>query len=142
MAMKKGRKEINESTAPESINRRLAQEKVKEYEKLIGKGAVKLIIPAEAQEIRKQKPDRMIGSKYVNTSNENECAEDGVKVKARWCILGHQDPDVLTLAAQRKGGEWNGRSKRQSFNLAKKAMRSKRDLRQEDQGDWHDALSD
>jgi len=40
------------------------------------------------------------------------------------------------------GGEWNGRSKLQSFNLAKKAMRSERDLRQEDQGDWHDALSD
>lgn len=44
------------------------------------------------------------------------------------------------LAGKRMGREWNGRSKLQSFNLAKKAMRSERDLRQEDQGDWHDAL--
>jgi len=39
------------------------------------------------------------------------------------------------------GREWSGRSKRESFDLAKKRMKSEPDLRQEDFGNWHDRLS-
>jgi len=45
------------------------------------------------------------------------------------------------LAGMRMGREWSGRSKRESFDLAKKCMKSEPNLRQEDFGNWHDRLS-
>jgi Ca-activated chloride channel family protein len=44
-------------------------------------------------------------------------------------------------AGMQMGMEWGGRSKRESFDLAKKCMKSEPDLRQKDSGNWHDRLS-
>ncbi len=46
------------------------------------------------------------------------------------------------LAGKRMAREWKGRSKRESFDLAKKKMLSEPDLRQKDSGNWHDRLSE
>ena len=45
------------------------------------------------------------------------------------------------LAGKRMAREWKGRSKRESFDLAKKKMLNEPDLRQKDSGNWHDRLT-
>ena len=44
----------------------------------------------QAADIRARHPDRFIGSRFVIT---NKCDEDGERIKARWCLQGHHDPD-------------------------------------------------
>jgi hypothetical protein len=50
--------------------------------------------------------------------------------------------DRLSQASERVSHQWEGRSKRQAFSLSKKAMLAERDLRSQEQGDWHDHLDD
>ncbi len=50
--------------------------------------------------------------------------------------------DRLNVVQERVSEPWEGRSKRQAFALSKKAMLAERDLREKDQGDWHDHLDD
>ena len=45
------------------------------------------------------------------------------------------------LAGKRMAREWKGRSKRESFDLAKKKMLNEPDLRKKDSGNWHDRLA-
>ena len=54
---------------------------------------------------------------------------------------GYSRVNRYRLASIRMGRIWNGRSKRESFDLAKKSMRSEPDLRQKYFGNWHDRIS-
>ena len=65
-----------------------------EWPKLLAHGALRLLSPKETRVIRQTKPDRVVGSRYVNTLEPDAEAEDGMKVKSRFCLLGHQHPDV------------------------------------------------
>jgi len=50
--------------------------------------------------------------------------------------------DRLNRSSIRVSRQWDGRSKRQAYSLAKKEMLAERDLRSKDQGSWHDHLDD
>jgi hypothetical protein len=50
--------------------------------------------------------------------------------------------DRLIRSSVQVSRQWDGRSKRQAYSLAKKEMLAERDLRSKDQGDWHDHLDD
>ena len=61
-----------------------------EWETMLSKAAARVHKGAEAQRIRDKYPDRFVGSRFVVT---NKVDEDGERVKARWCLQGHLDPD-------------------------------------------------
>ena len=51
-----------------------------------------VIPPHEANKIRQHKPDRIMSSRFVITQE----TEDGdTRTKARWCLRGHHDPDLI-----------------------------------------------
>ncbi|CAE7909111.1 putative transposon protein [Symbiodinium microadriaticum] len=53
--------------------------------------------PQEFQmEVRRHCPDRIMGSRFVCTWNEEE--DQPGRVKSRWCLQGHLDPDLSTKA--------------------------------------------
>ena len=60
------------------------------------KGAVRVLSREEADQVRQHWPDRIIGSRYVCTRKVDE---NGSRLKARWCVQGHKDPDVLQLVS-------------------------------------------
>ena len=83
------------------------QAKVSEWQTLIDKQAVRVVPPKEANWIKQHQPDRIMGSRYVVVKKpEEELIENGKqpdpanlehwKVKARWCLQGHLDPDLHT----------------------------------------------
>ena len=60
---------------------------------MLSEAATRVHKGAEAQRIRDRYPDRFVGSRFVIT---NKVDEDGERVKARWCLQGHLDPDVMS----------------------------------------------
>ena len=69
------------------------------------KNAVRLVPTNQADWIRKRKADRIMGSRFVITRKAQEdVIENGIipqegnpdhwKVKARFCLQGHLDPDL------------------------------------------------
>ena len=48
--------------------------------------------------------------------------------------------DRFKLLQSRVARQWQGRSKRSSYNLSKKMMMSEPDLRDRDTGNWHDEI--
>jgi hypothetical protein len=50
--------------------------------------------------------------------------------------------DRFKLLQSRVARQWQGRSKRASYNLSKKMMMSEPDLRRRKTGNWHDQLSE
>ena len=72
-----------------------------EWDTLVEKGAIRFHYGKEAERIRKQHPSRFIGSRHVITRkpvhengqvNPNDPAT--YRVKSRWCLQGHLDPDL------------------------------------------------
>ena len=64
-----------------------------EWETLEGKSAVFVWKGAKAAEIKRRFPHRFIGSRFVVTKKKDE---EGERVKSRWCLQGHLDPDFQT----------------------------------------------
>ncbi|CAE7202193.1 GIP [Symbiodinium sp. CCMP2592] len=62
----------------------------------MGRHATRLVLGQEARMVRERFSDRIMGSRYVVTWKEEEDAP--VRVKARWCLQGHLDPDLQTKA--------------------------------------------
>lgn len=97
---KRGKKEISDKEVKEFLPERFEECKVKEWQKLMAHGALTLLSPSESTRIRQVLPHRIIGSRYVNTVEDDADEADGVKCKSRFCLLGHQDPDVFDLARE------------------------------------------
>ena len=64
--------------------------KTTEWETLQGKNAVRVWSGAQAAEIKRKHASRFIGSRFVITEKDDE---DGYRIKGRWCLQGHSDPD-------------------------------------------------
>ena len=85
--------------------------KTLEWNTLSEKQAVRLLSPAEAAWVRKHKSHRIMGSRFVIVKKAVEdLIETGGtpdpenpthwKVKARWCLQGHLDPDLSSKARE------------------------------------------
>ncbi|CAL1127155.1 unnamed protein product [Cladocopium goreaui] len=66
--------------------------KLAEWHVTEGKGGGRLIQGPEAEHVRHKLSHRIMDSRFVVTLKQEEDAP--VKIKARWCLLGHRDPDL------------------------------------------------
>ena len=87
---KKLQKELPVVNNPPELQEEIEEAKGAEWCTMCSKPAVRVWSGAEADRIRKQRADRFIGSRFVVTRKEDE---EGSRVKARWCLQGHLDPD-------------------------------------------------
>ena len=100
---KKMSKELPHSNNPPEIQKLVDEGKKAEWETILSKPyAVKIHYGKQARRIREQYPDRFIGSRFVLTRKpiEEGCPIDPhdiqtFRVKGRWCLQGHLDPDML-----------------------------------------------
>eukprot|EP00435_Cladocopium_sp_Y103_P016757 s3691_g4.t1 len=95
---------------PHEVHRSMLQ-RLMEWNTLTDKQAVRLLSPAEASWVRKHQSHRIMGSRFVLVKKAMEdIVENGIspepdnpahwKVKARWCLQGHLDPDLSTKAKE------------------------------------------
>ena len=105
---KKMSKELPHSNNSPEIQKLVDEGKKAEWETILSKPhAVKIHYGKQAQRIREQYPDRFIGSRFVLTRKpiEEGCPIDPhdvqtFRVKGRWCLQGHLDPDLQEKAEQ------------------------------------------
>eukprot|EP00959_Pyramimonas_sp_CCMP1952_P106363 2223644-Pyramimonas_sp.AAC.1 len=66
----------------------------KEWQNMMGSGAVEVIPPREAEAVRRTCPDRIITSRMVRRWKPVEGTFAEPAAKSRWCVHGHKDPDA------------------------------------------------
>ena len=90
---KKLQKELHHSNNPPMLQEKIDRSKTTEWTTLRDeKNAIKVLPPSEAKKIRERRPDRIMTSRFVIVEKH----EDGdSKIKSRWCLRGHHDPDLL-----------------------------------------------
>ena len=89
--------EIPMSKIPDSEWPRFQEAIIKEWKNILATGAVTIIDPRSAKEIIKNNPDRLVPSRYVLREKPGEGLGSVSIAKARWCVLGHLDPDIMEL---------------------------------------------
>ena len=93
---KRATKEIPAFGNPLELQNQVDEAELLEWNTVSGRHAARIVLGAEADEVRRHHPDRIMGSRYVVTWKQEE---DGPKrVKARWCLQGHLDPDLSSKA--------------------------------------------
>lgn len=70
-----------------------------ELEKLLRFEAVKIVLPTEAKKVRKA-TKRILPSRFVITKKPCDKEPGRYVTKARWCIRGYLDPDLLKMDTQ------------------------------------------
>ena len=88
---KRLQKELPVSGNPSELQEQIEEAKQTEWCTMLSKG-VKVHTGEAAARIRQKFPNRFVGSRLVVTKKVDE---EGERVKARWCLQGHLDPDVL-----------------------------------------------
>ena len=108
---KRLQKELPHSNNVPWLQAQVDAAKTLEWNTLSEKQAVRLLSPAEAAWVRKHKSHRIMGSRFVIVKKAVEdLIETGGtpdpenpthwKVKARWCLQGHLDPDLSSKARE------------------------------------------
>ena len=95
---KKGRKEVLMKDLRGSQLECLRAAKEKEWGKMLASGAVRVHKGEEAKRIVEEVGrDRVLQSRFVVTFPDDKVQKEQGVLKARWCIRGYLDPDLLTL---------------------------------------------
>ncbi|CAE7255667.1 RE1 [Symbiodinium sp. CCMP2592] len=95
---KKGRKEVNEKELPDERKHGLRAAKVKEWKKHVSSGAIVVHTGKDAERLRAKIPrSRFLKSRFVVTESDPGASPETCDLKARWCIRGYLDPDLLAL---------------------------------------------
>eukprot|EP00435_Cladocopium_sp_Y103_P073746 s182_g45.t1 len=105
---KKMSKELHHSNNAPELQKMIDEGKMVEWDTIVNKPhAVKIHYGKKAAQIRAEHADRFIGSRFVLTRKPLE--EGGpvdpndwstFRVKGRWCLQGHLDPDLTEKAEQ------------------------------------------
>lgn len=92
--------ELHHSNNPPEIQEAIDESKLVEWLTLQDeRRAIRVLDPREAALVRKRKPDRIMSSRFVITQEH----EDGnTRMKSRWCLRGHHDPDLMEKVAAGK----------------------------------------
>ena len=92
---KRMQSELHHSNNPPALQEQIDDAKVIEFIHTLQeeKKALKVISPKQASRIRHDKPDRIMTSRFVVT---RKVEDETSKIKARWCLRGHHDPDLIT----------------------------------------------
>ena len=93
---KKTAKELPHSGNETTLQAKIDEAKVIEWNVIDGKNAGRLVLGNQAQLIRQRFSHRIMESRFVITEKREE---EDVRIKARWCLLGHKDPDLNVKAA-------------------------------------------
>ena len=93
---KRSPKELLASGNPIALQERVDEAKSIEWQTIESRHAVRVVHGREAAKVRTCFPDRIMGSRFVITEKQEE--EAPVRIKARWCLLGHRDPDLSEKA--------------------------------------------
>ena len=98
---KKTSKEIGHSNNHPDLQAMVDESKRTEWNTILDKTAVRIHYGKKATKIKEQYADRFIGSRFVivrKATEENQpIIEDdpnSYRVKSRWCLQGHLDPDL------------------------------------------------
>ena len=98
---KKMSKEIPPSGNDPDLQKMVDESKTIEWETLLEKGAIKIHYGRRAHQIKENHPDRFMGSRFViirkatiDGKNIDLNDESTFKIKSRWCLQGHLDPDL------------------------------------------------
>eukprot|EP00435_Cladocopium_sp_Y103_P021891 s1135_g5.t1 len=108
---KRMQKELHHSNNEPWLQAQIDAAKIQEWNTLTDKQAVRLLSPAESAWVRKHEHHRIMGSRFVLVKKaEEDIVENGIapdphdpthwKVKARWCLQGHLDPDLSSKAQE------------------------------------------
>ena len=105
---KKMSKELPHSNNPKELQDMVDEGKKAEWKTITSKpNAVKIHYGSRAEQIRRDFPDRFIGSRFVITRKPIEEGQavdpndwNTFTVKGRWCLQGHLDPDLEAKAEQ------------------------------------------
>eukprot|EP00435_Cladocopium_sp_Y103_P041244 s3767_g11.t1 len=91
---KKLQQELPHSNNPPALQEKIDDAKVTEFVHTLQneKKAIPVLPPAQAQRIRKTQPDRIMSSRFVITEKKED---NSSRTKARWCLRGHHDPDLV-----------------------------------------------
>ena len=89
----KNRSEVNVRKLPWDQQELFHRSREKEWQKILDNKAVTILTEAEAREICRLCPERILDSRYVDTWTE----EDGQcpEAKSRWRVQGHGDPEGI-----------------------------------------------
>ena len=105
---KKATKELPACGNSPELQPMVNESKMTEWSTILEKGAVKVHLGKRAQTICEKFPHRFIGSRFVITrkpleegAHVDEADVNTFKVKSRWCLQGHLDPDLETKAQDR-----------------------------------------
>ncbi|CAE7239733.1 TY1B-A [Symbiodinium sp. CCMP2592] len=95
---KKGRKELHESEVAADRKPGLDAAKTKEWKKLVSSGAIVVHDGRKARRLRESvEKKRILKSRFVITEADQGSSPQTQDIKARWCIRGYLDPDLLEL---------------------------------------------
>ena len=96
---RRGRKEVFERELSACHDMGLRRAKKKEWNKLISSGAVRVLSREESEKIRQDEylSSRILKSRFVLTKADEAELSPSTEIKARWCIRGYLDPDILSL---------------------------------------------
>lgn len=87
---KRAQKELKPSGHSSEVQSKIDESKKVEWETLLGKNAIRIHTGEAARQIKKKQSHRFIGSRFVVVHKSDE---DGDRIKSRWCLQGHLDPD-------------------------------------------------
>ena len=95
---RRGRKEIFRHELSECHMSRLKAARRKEWNKIISSGAMRVLSVEESNHIRQnpQTRKRLLKSRFVYTKTDDEPLNEETDLKARWCVRGYLDPDLLS----------------------------------------------
>ena len=93
---KRAAKEMAGVGNPPELQKKVDEAKVTEWQVIESKNAGRLILGQQAEAVRCRLSHRIMDSRYVMTMKQEEDSDP--RVKARWCLLGHRDPDLSSKA--------------------------------------------
>lgn len=68
-----------------------------EWESIVKSGSVRILSPQDSEICRSRFPGRILSSRMVRRRKGQEGTFAPPKAKSRWCVRGHQDPDLGKL---------------------------------------------
>ena len=93
---KKASKEIQGTGNPPELQNKIDEANLLEWNTILAKNAARVVLGPEADQVRSKFSHRIMGSRYVMTIKQEDDAP--ARVKARWCLQGHLDPDLREKA--------------------------------------------
>ncbi|OLQ09519.1 Copia protein [Symbiodinium microadriaticum] len=101
MAQQLRNAEVRERDLSATEVEELLAAKAKEWQKLLGTGAIKVFSGPEVEILRKQiDPGRILKSRFVKTRRPHPKQPGKMELKCRWCVKGYLDPDAESLQRQ------------------------------------------